>query len=131
MRVPSDNDVPRPLRCNVVFLLILSFPVEVPIPITFVQLTPRWSPFAMRRSPHQLISGRGKPPVPRSLVQRCEGTGAPREDGTHLLDGVFQPNLSTVTHPTLESVMFRSSPPFGDPQFIFRLAPSGTRPVSR
>src|SRR5215813_581762 len=39
--------------------LILSFPTEVPT--MFVQLTPRRSPFAMRRSPHQLISGRDEP----------------------------------------------------------------------
>src|SRR5215831_13168988 len=51
------------------------------------------------------------------------GHKAPREDGTHLPDGVFQPASVTVTHPTLESVMFRSSPFRRFPHFTFRMAP--------
>jgi hypothetical protein len=86
---------------------------------------------AMRHSPHQLISGRGKPPVPRSLLQQCEGIG---------LQGGWDPSkqrrLSATLFDghtsTLESVMLLSSLcSFSDPNYTFRMAPSGTRPVSR
>src|SRR6516162_1715220 len=71
------------------------------VPVTFVQLIQRRSPFAMRHSPHQLISGRGKPrtKVPLATVR---GHRAPREDGTILYRGVFQPCWIPITHPTLE-----------------------------
>jgi hypothetical protein len=51
----------------------------------------------MRRSPHQLISGRGEP-VPRSLMQHARAQGS-KEDGTLLQHGFFQPVMRTVTHP--------------------------------
>ena len=51
----------------------------------------------MRRSPHQLISGRGEP-VPRSLMQHARAQGS-KEDGTLLQHGFFQPVIRTVTHP--------------------------------
>src|ERR1700758_5335381 len=55
-RAPSNNGLPaNTLQTSLGLLLIPSFPVDVPI--TFVQLTPRQSPFAMRHSPHHLISG--------------------------------------------------------------------------
>ena len=44
--------------------------------------------------------------------------------------GILQPRGCTITHPTSESVTFRSSP-FGDSNHTFRAAPLGTRPVSR
>ena len=44
----------------------------------------------MRRSPHQLISGRGLAPVPRSLMQHARAQGS-KEDGTLLQHGFFQP----------------------------------------
>src|ERR1700756_3379433 len=78
--------------------------------------------------PHQLISGRGKP-VPRSLLQQCEGTGLQGRMGPFWKAGILQPRGCTVTLPTLESVTFRSSP-FGDSNHTFRAAPLGTRPVS-
>ena len=51
----------------------------------------------MRRSPHQLVSGRGEPrtKVPHAT---CEGTGL-QGDGTHLLRGVLQPRENPITHP--------------------------------
>jgi hypothetical protein len=61
---------------------------------------------------------------------RCLTTRAPYKDGTLLESGILQPRGCTVTHPTLESVTFRSSP-FGDSNHTFRAAPLGTRPVSR
>src|ERR1700751_5073430 len=48
------------LRRVPAFLLLIP---SLKVPITFVQLIPRRSPFAMRHSPHQLISGRGAPPT--------------------------------------------------------------------
>ena len=104
----------------------------VPDPLSllkfFGQLTPRRSPFAMRRSPHQLISGRGEPrtKVPHAT---CEGTG---------LQGGWDPSatrLLSASHAhghtsTLESVMLFSSS-FSDSNYTFRMAPSGARPVSR
>src|ERR1700739_3088324 len=69
----------------------------------FVQLIPRRSPFGMRRSPHQLISGGGEPrtKVPHAT---CEGTG---------LQGGWDPSatrLLSASHAhghtsTLESVV--------------------------
>jgi hypothetical protein len=56
------------------FLLMPSFPVD--IPITFVQLIPRRRPFcyaALTASNLYPVGARG--PVPRSLLQQCEGTG--------------------------------------------------------
>ena len=84
----------------------------------------------MRRLAHQLISGRGANPVPRSLLQRCEGAGLQGRMGPIYVAAYCSHVVVPVTHPTLESVRFRSSPG-GDPHFIFRMAPSGTRPVSR
>ena len=40
----------------------------------------------------------GASPVPRSLLQQCEGTGL-QGDGTHLLRGVLQPRENPITHP--------------------------------
>src|SRR6266536_6028707 len=52
----------------------------------------------MRRSPHQLISGRdcARTKVPHASLRGQRGS---KEDGTHLLDGVLQPCAQTVTHP--------------------------------
>src|SRR5215813_11978138 len=72
---------------------------------------PRRSPFrAMRHSPHQLISGGGKPPY-QGPSCNSEGAGS-KEDGTHLLRGVLQPCDEPVTHPPwiglfLSSFVFR------------------------
>ena len=55
-------------------------------------------PFAcVRRSPHQLISGRVQP-VPRSLMRIARARGS-KGDGTILYRGVFQPCRDPVTHP--------------------------------
>ena len=65
-----------------------SFPVDVPI--TFVQFQ-GGAPFAMRHSPHQLISGREREPPhqgPSCNSARARGS---KEDGTILLCGVLQP----------------------------------------
>src|SRR5215467_14781957 len=51
----------------------------------------------MRHSPHQLISGGGKPPY-QGPSCNSEGAGS-KEDGTHLLRGVLQPCDEPVTHP--------------------------------
>jgi len=37
-------------------------------------------------------------------MHRCEGKGAPREDGTHLQNGVFQPIVATVTHTNAKKI---------------------------
>src|SRR5678815_5162567 len=51
----------------------------------------------VRRSPHQLISGRVQP-VPRSLMRIARARGS-KGDGTILYRGVFQPCRDPVTHP--------------------------------
>src|SRR5215470_555441 len=51
----------------------------------------------MRHSPHQLISGGGKPPY-QGPSCNSEGAGS-KEVGTHLLRGVLQPCDEPVTHP--------------------------------
>ena len=72
----------------------------------------------------------GGTPLPRSLLQQCKGTGAPRRMGPFSLTAYCSQSAFAVTHPALESVMFLSSP-FGGSNHTFRAAPSGTRPVSR
>src|SRR4029077_2832479 len=79
--------------------------------------------------PHQLISGRGEPPVPRSLMQHARAQGS-KGDGTILRRGVLQPCLVAGHTSALESVMFLSSS-FSESHHSFRAALSGTRPVSR
>ena len=108
------------------FVLLIFFP-SFDVPMTLFN-SPKAEPFAMRRSPHQLISGRGEPrtKVPHAT---CEGTG---------LQGGWDPSatrLLSASHAhghtsTLESVMFLSSS-FSESHHSFRAAPSGTRPVSR
>jgi hypothetical protein len=43
----------------------------------------------------------GASPVPKSLLQQCEGTGLQGKDGTILYRGVFQPCWIPITHPNL------------------------------
>src|ERR1700752_1170544 len=54
--------------------------------------------------PHQLISGRGKPRVPRSLLQQCEGTRGSKGGGwDHSISRRLSAILNTDhTSPTLE-----------------------------
>jgi hypothetical protein len=74
----------------------------------------------------------GQAPVPRSLLQQCEGTGLQGRMGPFCTAASFSHAEIPITHPTLElesvRVPFVS---FGDPHFTFRIAPSGTRPFSR
>ena len=86
----------------------------------------------MRHSPHQLISGGGKPPD-QGPSCNSEGAGS-KEDGTHLLRGVLQPCDEPVTHPPwigmfLSFVVFKLRSEFSN--YPFKVAPSGTMPVSR
>src|SRR5215471_10766942 len=62
-----------------------------------------------------------------------EGAGS-KEDGTHLLRGVLQPCDEPVTHPPwigmfLSFVVFKLRSEFSN--YPFKVAPSGTMPVSR
>ena len=83
----------------VLLILFLSPRWFVDVAMTFLQLTTKAEPpFAMRHSPHQLISGRDGGPAPRSLLQQCEGTGAPRKMGPFSLAAYCSQSAFTVTH---------------------------------
>jgi len=92
-------------------------------------IDPRWSPFAMRRSPHQLISGWNRVPYqdPSCIIARAQGS---KGDGTILYRGVFQPCRDPITHPPWKRyiLFFLFAAIF---YLLLRTAPSGMTPVSR
>jgi len=74
----ADNGV-GPLHCKLTALLLISlFPVDVPI--AFVQLT-RGGALSLCGTRCINLYPVGVSPVPRSLIHRCEGKGAPRRMG--------------------------------------------------
>jgi len=115
-------------RQNVTAFLLISFP-RFDVPNYVCSIDPRRSPFAMRHSPHQLISGRGRDPVPRSLMQQCEGHRAPRGMGPFYFAAYCSQAMLPV-HIRLGIGKFLSFS-FSESNHTFRAAPSGTRPVSR
>src|ERR1700741_4807071 len=71
---------------------------------------PRWSPFAVRHSPHSNLYPVGTSPYQDPSCNSARAQGS-KGDGTLLPSGMLQPTVVPVTHPTLESVrLFRSSP---------------------
>ena len=74
-RVDGESACRSTMVCAAQITALLILPRSpLKFPITFVQSIQGGAPFAMRRSPHPLISGRGKPrtKVPHAT---CEGTG--------------------------------------------------------
>jgi len=84
----------------------------------------------MRHSPHSNLYPVGTSPYQDPSCNSARAQSS-KEGGTLLTSGMLQPAVVPVTHPTLESVrLFRSSP-FGGSNHTFRMAPLGTKPVSR
>ena len=84
----------------------------------------------MRHSPPSNLYPVGTSPYQDPSCNSARAQGS-KGDGTLLPSGMLQPAVVPVTHPTLESVrLFRSSP-FGGSNHTFRMAPLGTKPVSR
>src|SRR5262249_8724747 len=89
----------------------------------------------MRHSPHQLISGGGKPPD-QGPSCNSEGAGS-KEDGTHLLRGVLQPCDEPVTHPPWIGLFLSSDIelPFQSSAFGhnagLKIAPEGDQKLAR
>ena len=102
------------------------------VPLPVVQLTPRWSPFAMRHSPHQLISGRGKPPYqgPSCNSARAQGSKGGWDHSVPRRLSAMLKSRSHIQPWNWNQLQFPSSPS-AIPHFTFRIAPSGTRPFSR
>jgi hypothetical protein len=86
----------------------------------------------LRHSPHQTYIRSGQAPVPRSLLQQCEGTGLQGRMGPFCIAASFShaEYRSHIQPWNWNQLEFPSSS-FGDPHFTFRMAPSGTRPFSR
>jgi hypothetical protein len=124
--------VPVPLHATNVtaFSTLLLIPLSsLKCRITFGQLIQGGALFAMRHSPHQLISGRNRVPYqdPSCIIARAQGS---KGDGTILYRGVFQPCRDPVTHPPWKRcILFVSS--LRRFYLLLRTAPSGTTPVSR
>jgi hypothetical protein len=84
----------------------------------------------VRHSPHSNLYPVGTSPYQDPSCNRARAQGS-KGDGTLLPSGMLQPAVVPVTHPTLESVMLFRSSPFGGSNHAFRMAPLGTKPVSR
>ena len=84
----------------------------------------------MRHSPPSNLYPVGTSPYQDPSCNSASAQGF-KGDGTLLPSGMLQPAVVPVTHPTLESVrLFRSSP-VGGSNHAFRMAPLGTKAVSR
>src|ERR1700751_584298 len=110
----------------VFFVRSVDFPM-----MTFVQLTTiQGEPFRWAAPAPSNLYPVGTSPYQDPSCNSARAQGS-KGDGTLLPSGMLQPDVVPVTHPTLESVrLFRSSP-FGGSNHAFRMAPLGTKPVSR
>ena len=111
------------------FFLIPLFPLKFPLRLFNRS---KAEPFCFCDTRRINLYPVGASPVPRSLLQQCEGTGLQGRMGPFCIAASFshteyrshiQPwNWNQLEFPFVS---------FGDPHFTFRMAPSGTMPFSR
>jgi hypothetical protein len=122
--------VPGHYAANVTaFCVAVDYPLSaLKCRITFGQLIQGGALFAMRHSPHRLISGRNRVPY-QGPLHRCEGTGAPR--GWDPSTGRRIAAMRLTDHTSTLETVHPFCPHCGRFYLLLRTAPSGTTPVSR